>query len=212
MKVFLSYSKRDAAFVERLGHDLHVRKYDVWIDSADIVGSGHDRWRRSIVVGIRESAAVIVVLSPNSVKSENVERELSVAAENKKRVIPLLYQPCILPDGFQYELAGLQHIDFVNFPYKEALTELVRHLRPAAAAKEPPERTPAAETVSNPGRPRSRPNLAVASLVPTNHVRRRRGGRGGVDRGRSSPSSRRRGRRAMTHTTRQRQRRRQRRR
>jgi hypothetical protein len=128
MKVFVSYSRRDGDFVKRLGRELTIRGYDVWVDTEDVVGSGQDRWRRSIVAAIRACDAMVLVLSPNSTGSENVERELSVAAENRKRVIPIVFQECALPDGFQYELAGLQHIDFSQLPFDDGVRQLAQQL------------------------------------------------------------------------------------
>jgi hypothetical protein len=130
MNVFVSYSRQDAAFVERLGQDLSTLGYDVWVDMQDIVGSGEDRWRRSIVKAIRDCDAVVLVLSPNSTQSENVERELSVAADNGKRLIPVLYRECLLPDGFQYELAGLQYIDFTTLEFMDGVRQLTAQLGP----------------------------------------------------------------------------------
>ena len=143
MKVFVSYSRRDTEFVDRLDRDLTMLGHEVWIDRSDLVGGGEDRWRRSIVNAIRDSEAMLIVLSPNSVASENVERELSVAADNKKRVIPVLLRPCELPSGFEYELAGVQYIDFATMQHDEAVSQLSAQLRPVVeGAPEAPPPTP----------------------------------------------------------------------
>jgi hypothetical protein len=131
VKVFVSYSRRDTEFVERLDRDLTALGYDTWVDLEDIVGSGQDRWRRSIVSAIRGSEAMVLVLSPNSIHSANVERELSVAADNGKRVIPVIYRPCELPDAFVYELAGVQHIDFSVLAFEEGVRQLAAQLGPS---------------------------------------------------------------------------------
>ena len=130
MKVFVSYSRKDTEFVDRLDRDLTMLGHEVWIDRSDLVGGGEDRWRRSIVNTIRDSEAMLIVLSPHSIASENVERELSVAADNKKRVIPVLLRPCELPSGFEYELAGVQYIDFATMQHDEAVSQLSAQLRP----------------------------------------------------------------------------------
>ena len=163
MEVFLSYSRRDTEFVSRIGRDLSARGFEVWLDTQDIVGGGIDRWRTSIVAGIRRSDVVVVVLSPNSVQSENVERELTVAAENRRRVVPILHQPCELPDGFQYELAGLQHIDFVVQSYDRAFDELLRQLQATVAPD--PARPP---VLPSPGpTPLTTVDVAPFSVVAT---------------------------------------------
>ena len=140
MKVFVSYSRKDAEFVDRLDRDLTTLGHEVWVDRSDIVGGGEDRWRRSIVNAIRDSEAMLLVVSPNSIASDNVERELSVAADNKKRVIPVVHQQCELPSGFEYELAGVQYIDFTTMEYDEAVAQLSAQLRTVVdgAPDEPP--------------------------------------------------------------------------
>jgi hypothetical protein len=167
MKVFLSYSRRDAEFVDRLGRQLSGRGYDVWVDREDVVGGGEDRWRRSIVRAIRDSDVVILVLSPNSAVSENVERELSVAADNARRLIPVLLRECQMPDGFQYELAGLQYVDFSILEFDEAMRQLAVQLGPAG----PPI---AGDTDSSTTRPSPSTRLVTPTELRGYHGRRHR--------------------------------------
>ena len=42
-----------------------------------------------------------------------------------------MYEACELPDGFQYELAGVQHIDFVTLDLQEGVSQLVAQLGPS---------------------------------------------------------------------------------
>jgi TIR domain len=137
MKVFLSYSRQDADFVARVERHLNALGYDVWVDTEDILTGGEARWRRSIVAAIRESDVMVLVLSSNSTHSDNVERELSVAADNAKRVIPVIYQECELPDGFQYDLAGVQRIDFSKGDFKDGVRQLSEYLGPPHAVAPP---------------------------------------------------------------------------
>jgi hypothetical protein len=145
--VFLSYSRRDAAFVGRLADDLLARGIEPWVDTDDLRTAGDDRWRRSVVRSIRDSAAVILVLSPDSVQSVSVERELTIAAELGRRIIPIVHRPCSLSDGVMFDLAGLQRTDFVDRSYAEAFEELLERVQAGAgravptAPIEPPEGT-----------------------------------------------------------------------
>ncbi|HEY1280641.1 MAG TPA: TIR domain-containing protein [Acidimicrobiales bacterium] len=173
MQVFLSYSRNDKAFVGRLKAELTGRRIDVWLDTEDLASADEDRWRRSIVQGIRESAALIVVLSPDSVMSGQVERELTIAAEAGRRIIPVVHRPCELPDGFQFELAGVQRIDFVEQPFDHALDQLVRRIgkiTPVASAPPPftPSTpvTPSSETVLHPRDPTTEPANVTERVIP----------------------------------------------
>jgi hypothetical protein len=127
--VFLSYSRRDAAFVGRLADDLAIRGIDPWLDTDDLPVDDEDRWRRAVVKGIRGSDAVVLVLSPDSVRSTAVERELTIASELTRRIIPIVHRACDLSDGLMFDLAGLQRTDFVDQPYDLSLGQLVHRIR-----------------------------------------------------------------------------------
>lgn len=152
MRVFLSYSRRDAEFVGRLADDLEARGVEAWLDTDDLPISDEDRWRRGVVRGIRDSTAVILVLSPDSVASAPVERELTIAAEIGCRIVPIVCRPCELSDGMMFELAGLQRTDFVDQPYETALDQLVRRVSAGAPGSAAPASPPMPDEAES-GRP-----------------------------------------------------------
>ena len=82
-KVFISYSRRNLAFVEQLAFDLKEAGLDVWYDLSGLDGGA--RWRVEIEKAIRSSQYVLVVLSPASVASDWVEGEYLFASNLKKR-------------------------------------------------------------------------------------------------------------------------------
>lgn len=93
--IFLSYSRKDLGFVEKLAKDLQQAGYDVWYDLTDL--SGGDRWASKIQAAIDKCDAFITVISPNSVVSEWVEKEFLYASNTKKNIIPVLYTTSKLP-------------------------------------------------------------------------------------------------------------------
>ena len=97
-QVFISYSRKDLAFVERLAEDLQAAGLDVWYDLSGL--DGGTRWGREIQNAIQQSQIFVVVLSPNSIDSEWVEKEFMYANSLKRKIIPLLYQPCETPMWF----------------------------------------------------------------------------------------------------------------
>jgi tetratricopeptide (TPR) repeat protein len=131
--VFISYSRKDSSFVDQLIRDLENAGIEVWIDREDIRGG--DRWRPAIVESIRNCQAFLLVLSPNSVASENVSKELSIAETHKRRIVPIAYQPCIIPAEMEYQLAELQWIDFSTLSYQSALGQLTQVLGKAHVQK-----------------------------------------------------------------------------
>ena len=53
----------------------------------------------------------VIVLSPQSIESENVEREMGLAHVTGKRILPVMLQPVTLPARLQYALGGPGIID-----------------------------------------------------------------------------------------------------
>jgi len=105
-QVFVSYSRDDSQFVRRLVDDLTNRGVDIWLDVRDILAS--ERWDSEVQEALRESDFFMIVLSPTSAGSENVQDEIAYALSKKKRVFPILYQDCDIP----FRLARVQYVDF----------------------------------------------------------------------------------------------------
>jgi TIR domain len=133
VRLFISYSRRDAAFVERLRPALEADGNDVWVDTEDIRGS--DQWRASIVEGLREADVMLLLVSPASMASENVEREVNLAAEVKRRILPIVVAPAEMTGSIAFELAGVQELSFAGRPFDDALNELRRELKTFPAAR-----------------------------------------------------------------------------
>src|SRR5262245_15857253 len=89
-RVFLSYSRKDAAFVDALGAALSSRGYDVLIDRSAIT-KGEEWWKR-IVDLIVSSALVVFVISPHSIASPVCNDEVDLTKRLSKRIVPLLWR------------------------------------------------------------------------------------------------------------------------
>ncbi|MGD9702267.1 MAG: toll/interleukin-1 receptor domain-containing protein [Acidimicrobiia bacterium] len=122
-RVFLSYSRRDGAAASRLARDLEAHGWEVWMDTEDIAGG--ESWRRSIVDGLQSAHAVILMVSPNSMVSSNVERELTIADDEGKRVFPVMVAATDLVSGFKYLLAGVQIIDITGASHAPGVERLI---------------------------------------------------------------------------------------
>ena len=92
--VFISYSRRDEEFVERLRESLADNGKDVWVDREDI-GPAVE-WRREIELGIEGADIFTFVITPDALRSEPCRRELEHAVSTQKRIVPLLRHE---PDG-----------------------------------------------------------------------------------------------------------------
>ena len=107
--VFISYSRRDEPFVERLREALAGSDKDVWVDREDIGPAVV--WRREIELGIEGADIFAFVISPDSLRSEPCRREREYAQARNKRIVPLLRRE---PDGIAVpdELASRNYIYF----------------------------------------------------------------------------------------------------
>lgn len=92
--VFISYSRKDQEHARQLTEDLRQHGFDVWID--DRIDYG-ERWMTVIFQAIRDASAVVVIMSPDSEKSEWVEREYLYARNQSKLLLPLMLNGHIFP-------------------------------------------------------------------------------------------------------------------
>jgi len=130
-EVFISYSRKDLPFVKKLVADLEKTSLDVWYDVSDL--GGGTRWRNEIEAAIKESHFVIVVLSPDSIASEWVEREFLFASKLKRKIIPLLYRQCELPLNY----LDLNYIDVQGENYDQNFGEILKAVGAAKAVIPP---------------------------------------------------------------------------
>lgn len=165
--IFVSYARSDKDFVDGLARDIESAesgKFDVWTDRADI--SGGDDWNTAISRAIRRCSYFLLVLSPNSTKSMKVGQELSLADKHEKRIIPIMYQQCDIPEELELFLARLQTIDFTE-GYDEAMQRLQGALGQKRQAKPQPEinRQPIPQPQAPPP-PFVPPQLNLLQVVP----------------------------------------------
>lgn len=101
MNVFISYNHQDRSFAERLANDLKAAGLPVWWDQWEIK-VGQSIIQR-VSEGISSSAYLVVVLSPNSVESDWVKREVGSAlmrqlsAEKNITILTALAADCEVP-------------------------------------------------------------------------------------------------------------------
>src|SRR5262245_41792959 len=109
-KIFISYSRTDVAFADRIEAALEDRGFEPLIDRRDIAKL-EDWWKRIEQLIIR-SDTVIFVISPDAVKSTSVcQREVVFAQTLNKRLAPILWRAtdtALIPE----ELRRLNWIDF----------------------------------------------------------------------------------------------------
>ncbi len=89
--VFISYSRADSAYVQRLGAGLRSRGKDVWVDVDGIRDA--ELFPLALRRAIETSDAFVFVISPEAVRSPFCEQEVAHARELNKRIVPLALRP-----------------------------------------------------------------------------------------------------------------------
>ncbi len=124
-KIFVSYSRRNKNFAERLARDLSDAGLDVWIDFRQIHGG--EMWENEIYRGLQRSEVLVVCLSPDAVASEWVQREVNTAREQKKFIMPIMVVDAFDALKRTSAISWLEQVQYINFVdrYEEAFPELL---------------------------------------------------------------------------------------
>jgi TolB-like protein len=125
-EVFISYAAKDRTRVLDLVERLRTAGVSVWIDQMGIEGA--TMWSQEIVAAIRSCKVLILAISENSADSENVVKEVALASEGRKRILPVYIRQAEIPESMAYQLAGIQRIEFFKGREDAALQAVIRAL------------------------------------------------------------------------------------
>jgi hypothetical protein len=156
VRTFVSYSHADGPFAARLVSDLEANNVSVWQDIKEITSG--DSITEAIEGALRNCTAVILVLSPRSVKSSWVQREYRAALNLQNgvpravpRILPCVIADCDLPvflrdihyaDFRTYEIGlrsvarslGLSELKIPSTTFRADIERLARTIQTQAAA------------------------------------------------------------------------------
>lgn len=113
-EVFLSHSSGDQIFAIELAEMMRRHGIPVWFSKTNIIGA--QQWHDEIGVALNRCDWFALILSPNSVESMWVKRELIYVLQQNRfenRIVPLLYQTCDFA-RLSWVLPSFQIIDFQN--------------------------------------------------------------------------------------------------
>jgi HEAT repeat protein len=130
--IFISYKKpEDGDFADLVANRIEKAGFSPWIDN-DRLQVGKD-WRIGIDQAIKESCALIIIMSPDARASEYVTYEWAYALGAEINVIPILYKKTELHP----RLEALQYLDFTNFNHRP-WDELIRAVSTATSKQDTP--------------------------------------------------------------------------
>ncbi len=124
-EVFLSHSSSDQQFVSPLAEVLRRHGVPIWYSKTNIHGA--QEWHDEIGAALERCDRFLLVLSPSSVDSMWVKRELQFAFRQNRldeKIVPVLYQSCDF-ERLSWVLPGLQYVDFRQ-SFEQGCRDLLR--------------------------------------------------------------------------------------
>ena len=125
-EVFISYASKNRDRILDLVERLRGAGVSVWIDQMGIEGAA--MWSQQIDAAIRDCKVLILAISKNSASSENVVKELALASEGRKRILPVFIEEADIPETMAYQLAGIQRVEFFEGNEEAGLKAVIRAL------------------------------------------------------------------------------------
>jgi hypothetical protein len=91
MKVFVSYSSKDEALATKIVQSLEDAGLDAWYKKREILPG--DNWGEKVASGLKESNAMVVLVTPDALESDAVQSSISYALSEpafSQRLIPVI--------------------------------------------------------------------------------------------------------------------------
>ena len=164
-EVFISYGSADRGRIQDLVTRLRQAGVTVWIDEAGIEGAA--MWSQEIVSAINHCKVLILAISANSSQSKNVVRELALASEDDKTILPVFIEPTEIPESMKYQLAGIQRVEYFEGNEDESIGGVLRALKRLGISTEGDSENQALGQVpaSKPQGKAKSPALALAAIA-----------------------------------------------
>lgn len=108
--VFVSYSSADRDRVIDIDQRLVSHGIATWIDKNQIPGGA--TWTTELVRAISHCKVVLLMASASAFASKNVEREIGIAGEAGKIIIPVLLDAGVqIPEAFRFWLVSTHYVE-----------------------------------------------------------------------------------------------------
>ena len=112
--VFISYSSKEYAQANELRQLLQNNGISCWM-APESIASGSN-YATAIPSAIRGCSVFLLLLTQASQESRWVPREVDVAINSGKRIIPYMIQNCPITDTFDFYLIGVQRLEAFRAP------------------------------------------------------------------------------------------------
>lgn len=161
--VFISHSSKDSVTANAVCDALEQEGISCWIAPRDITGGTN--YGAEIVKGIRECSILLLIFSGNSNASQAVFREVQMAFDEKKTIIPLRIHDVAVSDDLSFFLSGLQWLD--TNPVELSFESLIQDARQALHIESPEDDRPRVRNTATYGE-------SIQSIVDSNASKKRK--------------------------------------
>jgi hypothetical protein len=121
-RVFISYSRKDITFADRLDAALKARGFESRIDRTDIYA--FEEWWKRVEDLIARADTVAFVVSPDAIRPGSVSlKEVEFAASLNKRFAPIVFRP-VQDKDVPEALAKLNFIFFDDLRFEQSADKL----------------------------------------------------------------------------------------
>ncbi len=139
-RIFVSYSSHDREVAQRVCQSLEKAGVRCWIAPRDIAPGAN--WGGSIAEAIDDAVAMVLVFSRNADNSDQIKKELVLAGDAHKVVIPARVEDLLPIDpSFRYELSSRQWIDLFD-DWEAGIARIVERVQQIMPPADPIEARP----------------------------------------------------------------------
>ncbi|MGV6851852.1 MAG: toll/interleukin-1 receptor domain-containing protein [bacterium] len=150
---FISYSRKDYHAAKVLSDALVNCGLQTWYDQEMQPG---EEWRDSIYSAIKQTKAMLLLMSSNALQSKEMKKEVAVARQEDIPIVVIRLEDIKLSGAFAYELSGVNWIDwFHDGDVGRVIGSLTNKKRPVSLSKQSYSKK----------KPKSKPKLSIGKVL-----------------------------------------------
>lgn len=108
MQIFLSHARSDKGFAKALSSQLGKRGFSVWSPGGELL-PGDNIWLGT-GEALKESRAMVVLVSPDSMRCENVRREIEYALGHPNYIRAAVCRARAAHDGYPLDTSQVEDL------------------------------------------------------------------------------------------------------
>ncbi len=126
--VFISFSFQDRTIAERIVNTL-ASQHDIvcWICTQDLIPG--QLFKAKIPDAIDVAKVVVLVQTADALKSREIPKEIGLALDSEKPIIPFRLDHAQLQGALRYDLNGVEYIDGTQDPFEARIDELAASIK-----------------------------------------------------------------------------------